>query len=62
MMTHRMRIRRHLRSARVSALTAEERRLDLQAADQATARKSDRPEPEAAPADDVTPTTRAGTP
>jgi len=33
MKTHRTRIREHLRSARVSALTAEERRQEMRAAE-----------------------------
>jgi len=43
MMTHRMRIRRHLRSARVSALTSEERREALLAAEKARAEKHEPP-------------------
>jgi hypothetical protein len=60
MMTHRMRISRQLRSARTSALTVEERRQALRAAEQA-AQEHDRPEPEAGSARDATPTTRADT-
>ena len=47
MITHRMRIRRRLRSARVSALTPEERREALRAAEQAAAQHSDQPAPDA---------------
>jgi hypothetical protein len=61
MVTHRIRIRRHLRSARVSALTAEERREELRAAGKA-AQRDDRPTPGAGAARDVTPTSRAGVP
>jgi hypothetical protein len=57
-----MRIRRHLRSARTSALTSEERRLELLAAEQAAAQRDDRPPPEADSARDVTPTARADSP
>ena len=60
-MTHRMRISRRLRSVRTSALTTEERRQALQAAEQA-AQKDDRPAPEAGAARDATPTTRADIP
>jgi hypothetical protein len=58
MMTHRMRISRSLRSARTSALTAEERRLALRAAEQA-AQTHHRPTPEADAARDATPASRA---
>ena len=61
MMTHRMRIRRHLRSARVSVLTAEERREALRAAEKA-APQDDRPTPGTGAASDATPTSRAGIP
>ncbi len=60
-MTHRMRISRQLRSARTSALTTEERRQALRAAEQA-AQTHDRPTPEAGAARDATPTARAHTP
>ena len=60
-MTHRMRISRHLRSARTSALTTEERRQALQTAEQVAAQKHDRPAPEAGSARDATPTKRADT-
>ena len=60
-MTHRMRISRRLRSVRTSALTREERRQELQAAEQA-AQKDGRPELEAGAARDATPTTRADIP
>jgi hypothetical protein len=60
MITHRMRIRRHLRSARVSALTSEERRQALLAAEQATAEDGDRPEPDATAAHGTPPEPRAG--
>ena len=61
MMTHRMRISRQLRSARTSALTAEERREALRAAEQAAAQQDDRPSPDAGAAHDATPTQRADT-
>jgi hypothetical protein len=61
MMTHRMRISRRLRSARTSALTTEERRQALQAAERA-AQMNDRPTPEAGSTSDATPTTRADIP
>ena len=60
-MTHRMRISRRLRSARTSALTTEERRQALQAAEQA-AQKDGPPAPEAGAARDATPTTRVDIP
>ncbi len=59
MMTHRMRIRRRLRSARASALTSEERRHELLAAESAM-QKHERPLPSADPAHEAGPTTRAG--
>jgi hypothetical protein len=62
MMTHRMRIRRQLRSARTSALTSEERRLELLAAERAMTQQDDRPPPEAGSARDATPTARADSP
>ncbi len=43
MMTHRMRIRRHLRSVRVSALTSGERREALRAAEKARSEKHEPP-------------------
>jgi len=45
MITHRTRIRRHLRSARVAALTPEERREELRAAEARCARGHGRSEP-----------------
>jgi hypothetical protein len=62
MMTHRMRISRRLRSARTSALTTEERREALQAAERAAVQKGGRPSPEAGAARDATPTQRADVP
>lgn len=58
MMTHRMRISRQLRAARTSAMTAEQRREALRAAEQAAARKDDRPSPDAGAAHDATPSQR----
>ena len=46
MMTHGVRIRRQLRSIRVSALTVEERREALLAAERARERQGDRPVPD----------------
>jgi hypothetical protein len=62
MMTHRMRIRRHLRSVRSSALTSEERRQELLAAEHAAEQAHDRPAPEAGPARETSPTSRADLP
>lgn len=62
MMTHSMRIRRQLRSARASALTSEERRMELLAAEKAASQKDDRPSPKAGAARDDTPTAHADTP
>jgi hypothetical protein len=62
MMTHSMRIRRHLRAARTSVLTSEERRLELLAAERAAAAQDDRPPHEADSARDATPTARADSP
>lgn len=45
MMTHRMRMRRQLRSARVSALTIEERRDALLAAERARSQRREPPQP-----------------
>ena len=61
MMTHRMRIDRQLRSARTSALTTDERREALRAAEQAV-QAEDRPAPEAGAAREATPTSRADVP
>ena len=44
MITHGTKIRRHLRSARVSALTPEERREELRAAEARCAERHDRSE------------------
>lgn len=44
MITHRTRIRRHLRSARVAALTPEERREELRAAEARGAERHGRSE------------------
>jgi len=60
MMTHSMRIRRQLRSARVSALTVEERREALLAAEKAREQHSDRPKPDADAERGTTPTPRSG--
>jgi hypothetical protein len=50
MMTRRMKIRRHLRSVRTSALTEEERRLELREAEARSAHGRGKPaEPEASP-------------
>jgi len=62
MMTHSMRIRRQLRSARASALTSEERRMELRAAEAAAAQKDDRSSPKAGAACDDSPPTHADTP
>jgi hypothetical protein len=62
MMTGRMRIKRQLRSARTAALTAEERREALQAAERAAAQQEGRPSPEAGAALDATPARRADVP
>jgi hypothetical protein len=47
MITHRMKIRRHLRSARVAALTSEERRQELREAERRNAQDGDRSAPDA---------------
>ena len=47
MMTHRTKTRRHLRSARVAALTTEERREEMRAAEAQRAARHDRSEPDA---------------
>ena len=47
MITHRQKIRRQLRSARVAALTSEERRLELREAERRIAQQGDRAEPAA---------------
>lgn len=60
MMHHRMRIRRHLRSARVSALTSEERREALRAAEKARAKKHEPPVPGDAAKPGRTPEPHAG--
>jgi len=60
MMTHSMRIRRQLRSARVSALTVEERREALLAAEKAREQHGDRPKPDADAERGTTPTPRSG--
>ncbi len=60
MMTHSMRIRRQLRSARVSALTVEERREALVAAEAAREQHGDRPVPNAGAERGATPTPRSG--
>ena len=44
MLTHRTKVRRHLRSARVAALTPEERRDEMRAAEAKRAPKHDRSE------------------
>jgi hypothetical protein len=60
MMTHRMRIRRQLRSARVSVLTFEERREALLAAERARAQKRKPPRPVDEAAHGPTPEPRVG--
>jgi len=55
-----MRIRRQLRSARVSALTVEERREALLAAEKARDQHGDRPVPNADAGRGSTPTPRTG--
>jgi len=45
MITHHMQIRRHLRSARVEAMTSEERRQELRSAEDRIAQDDDRSEP-----------------
>jgi len=45
MITHRAKIRRHLRSARVAAMTFEERRNELREAERRISQKGDRSEP-----------------
>jgi hypothetical protein len=60
MMTHSMRIRRQLRSARVSALTVEERREALLAAEKAREQPGDRPVPDPDAERGTTPTPRTG--
>ncbi len=57
MMTPHIRIRRHLRSVRVSVLTAEERRDELRAAEH-LAHQDDRPTPGTGRARDATPSSR----
>jgi len=59
MITHSMKIRRHLRSARAAAMTSEERLLELQAAERRIAQGGDRPEPDADGAPDHVPGSRA---
>ena len=44
MLTHRTKVRRHLRSARVAALTPEERREEMRAAEANRAERHDRSE------------------
>ena len=61
MMTHRVRIRRRPRSARVSVLTTKERLEALRAAEK-PAPQDDRPTPGTDAASDATPTSRAGIP
>jgi hypothetical protein len=61
MMTHRMMIRRQLRSARVSALTSEERRQALLVAERAAAQKGAPAQPDAEAAHGSTPGPQAGT-
>jgi hypothetical protein len=53
MIRHSTKIRRHLRSARVAAMTPEERQNELRAAEQRSAQKGGRSEP-AAPNDTLT--------
>ena len=60
MMTHRMRIRRQLRSVRVSALTFMERREALLAAERARSQKRKPPRPVDEAAQDPTPEPRVG--
>ncbi len=62
MMTRRMRIRRQLRSARVSALTPRERREAILAAERAIAQNGDPGEPDADAAHDSPPEPHIGTP
>jgi hypothetical protein len=52
MMSRSVRVRRHLRSARVSALTEEERRAELREAEQRAARH-EQTEPVEKPGDDA---------
>lgn len=59
MITPRTKIRRHLRSARVAALTPEERREELRAAERRIARKGGRSEPAAAGTPGSAPESRA---
>ena len=59
MITHTMKIRRHLRSARAASLTSEERLQELRAAEQRIAQKGDRPGPDADGAPDHVPGSRA---
>lgn len=61
MMTQRMSIRRHLRSARVSALTSEERREALLAAEDAVAQRGVPAGPDADAAQGSSPGPRGGT-
>ncbi len=44
MLTHRTKVRRHLRSARVAALTPEERREEMRAAEAKRVERHDRSE------------------
>ena len=60
MITQRMRIRRQLRSARVTALTPEERREAIRAAERAAARLNDHPAPDAGAGGGVPPHPQAG--
>jgi hypothetical protein len=62
MMTHRMRIRRQLRSARVAAMTTEERREALLAAERAIAQTGAPPEAGADAERGPSPEPHAGTP
>ena len=55
-----MRIRRQLRSVRVSALTVEERREALRAAEKAGEQQGDRPAPDAGAGRGPTPAPRSG--
>jgi hypothetical protein len=62
MMTHGLRIRRQLRSARMSALTSKERREALLEAERAAACQHDQNEASADAGHDSPPEARAGTP
>jgi hypothetical protein len=62
MITHRMRISRQLRAARTSALSAEERREALRAAERAAAQQDDQPSSETGAPRDAAPAQPADSP